>query len=255
MKIVNATAVTKTYFLGDGTPVVVNPGSFSESILGTAKLIEDVIKSGTVKEVGIVIASEYELAEATKITGCTPFIYHNEEVAKAKLIEGKEFTVNTSNSSNAVTGLKIELQKKDEEIENLRSQLADAKSEAEQAKLEIKPLNDEILQLKKDKVALENELNSEKETRLNLKSSNENLNAEVQQLTTDNANLEAAVKNKDTQIEKLNNDIEELKTEGQKISDKNDEYRGILNDIVGFYNMEQDKEGKWRIPDKAAKAE
>lgn len=250
MKIVNATKSLKTYFRGDGSAILVKAGSVSEPEVATDNLIDNIIKSGTVTEVGIVLSNDYELRIAGEHPGATPFIYSSEKEAVDRLINGKDFTP-VSSSPDVVLRLKTDLQKKEAEIDDLKAKLSDEQLRSKQAEDSLQPFKDKIESMNKELESITNTAENEKKSRQSIADQLSKVNEDNKVLVEQKAAAEKAISDKDEQISKLNNDINELKSAGEKTVAKLEEYRDILNDIVSFYNMEQDSNGKWRIPAEA----
>lgn len=258
MRIVNATKTNLTFYLSTGYAITIKPGSISEIFLGDDTIVRSILQSGlSCEEVAIVVGSadEYEICrraipagmnQVSKSGDVVNYVFTDENKAKAKLLEGKDFTVKPA-SSNAILDMQLVIDKKDEEITKLKKKMKEYKVEAEQALATVEPLKKSNEELNKRIIKANSDVDETNEANISLREKIKEVNEQNKGLLELKTGLEKIINEKDQTIAGLNKNIDLLKEEGKKCLDKNIEMSNILNDLVQTYNLKEIEKGKWRM--------
>lgn len=131
MLVLNATTKVKSVMTDRGDLIQIGPGEFSRIIIASRNIIISAMNLGSPTEIGIVITGSYEMDIAKSITGCIPYLYTDQDEAKAKLLKADVDYKGNLNASK-INAVNEELIKsKDEEILSLKTQLDNCKKELE----------------------------------------------------------------------------------------------------------------------------
>jgi len=259
MRIINATGVTQTFILSSGYQIHIKPGSLSEVFLGDEAIVRAILQSGfNCEQIGIIVgsSSEYEICRRAIPAGINQisssgdvvnYVYTDEAVAKAKLLEGKDFVSPSISSPNAILDLQMKIDKKDEEITKLKKKLKDAKVEIDQAKASVEPLEKANSDLNQQIIKAKSDVEELNEANITLRDKLQEVNKQNKELLEVKAGYEKLIKEKTDNIAVLDKNIDLLKKEGKKCLDKNQELSDILNDLVKTYNLTEISKGVWRI--------
>lgn len=129
MLVLNATTKVKSVMTDRGDLIQIGPGEFSRIIIASRNIIISAMNLGSPTEIGIVITGSYEMDIAKSITGCIPYLYTDQDEAKAKLLKADVDYKGNLNASK-INAVNEELIKsKDEEILSLKTQLDNYKKE------------------------------------------------------------------------------------------------------------------------------
>lgn len=251
MRIVNAGNTVKVFTTGQGYLVKVKPGDISEVFVPDGTIIKQVLSYSSTKA-AMILEDEYDYkVQKTEAPAAANggYVYTSVAQAKAKLIEGRDFTPVTN--VNEVLSLKTELDAKDAEIEKLRGEISELNITVTQCKAEVEPLTKKNIELNKEIIKTKGENENLTDVNNNLRSKLNDTQAENADLLKIKASLESSINSSTEIIAKKDKDIELLKSEGKKCVADNELLRKILNDIVTTYKMvEVDAENHtWRIPE------
>lgn len=251
MRIVNAGNTVKVFFTGQGHLIKVKPGEISEVLVPDGNIIKQILSYSSTK-VAMILEDEYDYRiQKTEAPAAANggYVYTSVAQAKAKMLEGRDFTPVTS--VNEVLTLKTEIDAKDTEIEKLRGEISELNITVTQCKAEVEPLTKKNIELNKEIIKTKGENENLTDVNNNLRSKLSDVQAENSELLKIKASLESSINSSTEIIAKKDKDIELLKTEGKKCVADNEMLRGILNDIVTTYKMvEVDPEKHtWRIPE------
>lgn len=131
MLVLNATTKVKSVMTDRGDLIQIGPGEFSRIIIASRNIIISAMNLGSPTEIGIIITGSYEMDIAKSITGCIPYLYTDQDEAKAKLLKADVDYKGNLNASK-INAVNEELIKsKDEEILSLKTQLDNCKKELE----------------------------------------------------------------------------------------------------------------------------
>ena len=131
MLVLNATTKVKSVMTDRGDLTQIGPGEFSRIIIASRNIIISAINLGSPTEIGIVITGSYEMDIAKSITGCIPYLYTDQDEAKAKLLKADVDYKGNLNASKINAANEELIRSKDEEISSLKTQLNDCKKELE----------------------------------------------------------------------------------------------------------------------------
>lgn len=261
MKIINATDSTQTFSLSTGYQIHIKPGTASEIFLGDETIVSSILRSGlSCEQIGIVVgsSSEYEICrkaipaginQISKSGDVVNYVYTDEAVAKAKLLEGKDFTPSVT-SPNAILDLQMKIDKKEEEITKLKKKVKELKVEADQAKASVEPLEKANAELNQQLIKIKGDNEEVNEANISLRDKLQEVNKQNKDLLEVKSGYEKVIKEKTDNISLIEKNMELLKTEGKKCLERNEELSKILNDIVKTYNLVEVEKGKWRMKDK-----
>lgn len=131
MLVLNATTKVKSVMTDRGDLIQIGPGEFSRIIIASRNIIISAMNLGSPTEIGIVITGSYEMDIAKSITGCIPYLYTDQDEAKAKLLKADVDYKGNLNASKINAANEELIRSKDEEILSLKTQLNDCKKELE----------------------------------------------------------------------------------------------------------------------------
>ena len=131
MLVLNATTKVKSVMTDRGDLIQIGPGEFSRIIIASRNIIISAMNLGSPTEIGIVITGSYEMDIAKSITGCIPYLYTDQDEAKAKLLKADVDYKGNLNASKINAANEELIRSKDEEISSLKTQLNDCKKELE----------------------------------------------------------------------------------------------------------------------------
>lgn len=131
MLVLNATTKVKSVMTDRGDLIQIGPGEFSRIIIASRNIIISAMNLGSPTEIGIVITGSYEMDIAKSITGCIPYLYTDQDEAKAKLLKADVDYKGNLNASKINAANEELIRSKDEEISSLKTQLDNRKKELE----------------------------------------------------------------------------------------------------------------------------
>lgn len=131
MLVLNATTKVKSVMTDRGDLIQIGPGEFSRIIIASRNIIISAMNLGSPTEIGIIITGSYEMDIAKSITGCIPYLYTDQDEAKAKLLKADVDYKGNLNASKINAANEELIRSKDEEISSLKTQLNDCKKELE----------------------------------------------------------------------------------------------------------------------------
>lgn len=279
MRILNATTKQISIMTDRNELLSVAPGEMSTLFVGSKNIVLAAIKLGTPEEIGIVVGSTYELDIARSVSTSLPYLHMTEDEAIAKLIDkDKDYK---SRQVIGADSMKLELQKKDEEIANLKNEkaelekkIADSESKGvdevvSEYKSELKAKSEQIQKLESDIEELKASEKISKEKLESAESTIADRDGRIAELTKDNeqlildlgtakSQLETPVDVKETEeykalkstVEELEKENETLRSEGAKVLEKVEAMKSDFNACCLKFGITKDSEGNWVMESK-----
>lgn len=248
MLVLNATTKVKSVMTDRGDLIQIGPGEFSRIIIASRNIIISAMNLGSPSEIGIVVTGSYEMDIAKTITGCVPYLYTDQDEAKAKLLKADVDYKGNLNASKVNAVNQELIAKKDKEIEELNNQILTLKSElaakkdTDQVKIglekQIESLTKNLKTITAERDRLDTQSKDYEDQIASLTATVSDLRKSNGELTQD---LTGAQKMITDLTEKLDNqDAEATKIAVKDLAEKNQELEAVTNELMELRKINSD---------------